>query len=80
MDDRRQADALPAIVGVDSTSITAVGYDPSTRKLYLRFGGSGNAYLYQDVPPAMFDELMRAESKGRFANAMIKGSYDYRRL
>ena len=78
--DGRQADGLPAIRAVESSSIAAVGYDPTTRKLYLRFVGSGNAYLYRDVPPATFDELMRAESKGRFVNAMIKGSYDYRRL
>lgn len=58
VDDGREADALPAIRGVESSSIAAVGYDPTTRRLYLRFGGSGNAYLYHDVPPATFDELM----------------------
>ena len=79
-DDDRQADALPAIRSVESSSIAAVGYDATTRRLYLRFAGSGNAYLYRDVPPAAFDELMRAESKGGFVNASIKGSYDYRRL
>ena len=79
-DDGREADALPAIRGVESSSVSAVGYDPTTRRLYLRFAGSGNAYLYRDVPPAVFDELMRAESKGGFVNATIKGSYDYRRL
>ena len=79
-DENPEADALPAIRGVESSSIAAVGYDPATRRLYLRFVGSGNAYLYQDVPPAVFDELMRAESKGGFVNTTIKGSYDYRRL
>ena len=79
-DDDREADALPAIRGVESSSISAAGYDPTTRRLYLRFAGSGNAYLYLDVPPATFDELMRAESKGGFVNTMIKGSYGYRRL
>ncbi|MYD97524.1 MAG: KTSC domain-containing protein [Gammaproteobacteria bacterium] len=74
------ADGLPAIRGVESSSVSAVGYDPMTRRLYLRFVGSGNAYLYHDVPPAVFDDLMRAESKGGFVNAMIKGSYDFRRL
>ena len=79
-DDSGEADGLPAIRAVDSSSISAVGYDPTTRRLYLRFAGSGNAYLYRDVPPATFDELMGAESKGGFVNTMIKGSYDYRRL
>ena len=78
--DTRGADGLPAIHPVDSSSIAAVGYDPTTHRLYLRFVGSGKAYLYHDVPPATFDELMRAESKGGFVNTMIKGSYDYRRL
>ena len=79
-DDGREADALPAIRGVESSSIAAVGYDPTTRGLYLRFAGSGHAYLYHDVPPATFEELMHAESKGAFVNTMIKGSYGYRRL
>lgn len=78
--ENRDADALPAIRGVESSSIAAVGYDPTTRRLYLRFVGSGNAYLYHGVPPAVFDELMRAESKGGFVNTTIKGSYDYSRL
>lgn len=79
-DGREVDDGLPEIRTVDSSSIAAVGYDPTTRTLYLRFVGSGNAYLYYDVPPAAFGGLMRAESKGRFVNAAIKGSYDYRRL
>lgn len=79
-DDIGEAEGLPAIRAVDSSSIAAVGYDPTTRRLYLRFVGSGNAYLYRDVPPATFAELMRAESKGGFVNTMIKGSYEYRRL
>ena len=74
------AEPLPAIRAVESSSIAAVGYDPDSRRLYLRFVGSGNAYLYYDVPPSTFDELMNAESKGGFVNSMIKGSYDYRRL
>ena len=74
------AEPLPAIRRVESSSIDAVGYDPETRRLYLRFIGSGNAYVYEDVPASIFDQLMRAESKGGFVNTMIKGSYRYRRL
>ena len=73
-------ESFPAIRRVESSSIETVSYDHETRRLYLRFTGSGKAYVYYDVPSSIFDELMRAESKGGFVNTMIKGSYDYRRL
>ena len=73
-------ESLPTIRRVDSSSVEAIGYDPATAKLYLRFRGSGNAYVYTDVPPAVYASLMAADSIGRFVNAEIKGTYDFRRL
>ena len=58
----------------------AIGYDPEGGRLYVRFIGSGHAYVYRGVPDAVYQSLMGAESKGRFVNERIKGAYEYRRL
>jgi hypothetical protein len=41
---------------------------------------NGNVYQYFDVPEAVYDELMRAESIGKFLNANIKDNYRCVRL
>ncbi len=41
---------------------------------------SGNTYVYYEVAKRVFNDLLAADSKGRFLNAEIKGAYDYRRL
>ena len=73
-------DDLPTLRPVESSSIEAVGYDPKTHRLYVRFLGSGNAYVYYDVAKRVFEDLLAADSKGRFLNSEIKGAYAYRRL
>ena len=74
------ADELPTIRRIESSSVDAVGYDPDSGKLYVRFVGSGRAYAYYGVPASVYDALMAADSKGRYVNAHIKGRYEYRRL
>ena len=74
------AESLPRIERIQSSSVDAIGYDPSGGKLYVRFIGSGHAYVYRGVPEAVYRSLMCAESKGRFVNQRIKGAYEYRRL
>jgi len=73
-------DSLPQIQRVRSSSVDAIGYDPEGGRLYVRFIGSGHAYVYRGVPNAVYRSLMGAESKGRFVNERIKGAYAYRRL
>ena len=73
-------ESLPRIERIESSSVDAIGYDPAGGKLYVRFIGSGRAYVYRGVPEAVYRSLMRAESKGRFVNQRIKGAYDYRQL
>lgn len=74
------ADELPTIRRIESSSVDAIGYDPDSGKLYVRFAGSGRAYVYYGVPVSVYDALMAADSKGRFVNARIKGPYEYKRL
>ena len=74
------ADDLPRLLPVESSNIDAVAYDAATRRLYVRFLASGATYVYFEVPKAVFEEFLDADSKGRFLNAQIRDAYEYRRL
>ena len=68
---------MAKLVSVESSMIQAVGYDPKTHTLEVVFN-SGQTYCYEDVPAAVHQELMSAESKGRYMRAAIIGVYpDY---
>jgi len=64
---------------VDSRSIVSAGYDPTTKKLDLEYV-SGGVYRYVDVPPTVYAQFLAAESKGGFANTVIKKRYRFIRL
>ncbi|HSK95041.1 MAG TPA: KTSC domain-containing protein [Euzebyales bacterium] len=70
--------SAPELVPVDSSSIAAVGYDPATRVLHVRFV-SGRAYLYHDVPPSTYAALLRAESKGAYFNREVRDAFRFTR-
>ncbi len=61
-------------VPVNSTNITAVGYDPDSAVLCIEFK-DGSAYEYFDVPQHEYDGLMSAESQGKYANQNIYKRY-----
>ena len=69
----------PPLVPVDSSSLAAVGYDPETQVLHVRFV-SGRAYLYHDVPPSTHAALLDAESKGAYFNREIRDAFRFTRL
>jgi hypothetical protein len=62
---------------VDSSAISAIGYDEERRELYVRFRG-GSAYTYLGVPSEEWVALCEAESKGAFVNQVIKRKYEVR--
>ena len=59
---------------VESSMIHAVGYNSKTRELEVVFN-SGRTYIYEDVPPKIYKELMAAESKGQYMRAEIIDCY-----
>ncbi len=61
---------------VDSSNIEAIGYDPASQELHVRFL-SGTEYVYHGVPQEVYDELMAAPSKGSFLNRAVKSNYQY---
>jgi len=61
---------------VDSTTMRSVGYDARSRILEIEFD-SGAVYQYVGVPARIYEELRRAESKGRYFNNEIRDCYPY---
>lgn len=66
-------------VPVQSKGIDWVAYDEEAQTLDVRFASSGS-YRYFDVPPAVYDWLLRAPSKGKFVNRLVKDRYRYEQL
>jgi hypothetical protein len=64
---------------VSSSNIASIGYDAKTLTLEVEFR-DGSIYQYFDVPETVYQEFMRASSKGRFLHANIKGNYRYARV
>jgi hypothetical protein len=64
---------------VESSNIADIGYDPTTQTLEVGFL-NGTAYQYFDVPQAVHQEFMSADSHGKYFNANIKNSYRYIKL
>jgi len=65
-------------IPVDSSNLSDVAYDDTTQTLFIRFK-AGNVYEYFDVPESVFQELLGADSKGKYFNANIKNRYRYQR-
>lgn len=60
---------------VDSSNLSAVGYDGTTLRIQFH---SGRTYDYSGVPESVYNGLMSASSKGKYHAAHIKNAYPYR--
>lgn len=54
----------------------SIGYEASRKTLEIEFA-RGRVYEYYDVPRAIFDHLMKADSKGKFFATWIEGRYRF---
>jgi len=59
---------------VESSAIAAIGYSKRRHILEVEFT-NGPIYRYLDVPPAVYRDLMSAESKARFYDSNIRRHY-----
>lgn len=66
-------------VPVQSKGIDWVAYDPEARTLVVSFGRS-RTYRYFEVPPSVYEWLLRAQSKGKFINRLVRDNYAYERV
>ena len=63
-------------VPVSSSNLSSVGYDESNHILEIEFHG-GRVYQYFDVPKRIHQELMNANSHGKYFHRNIKDNYSY---
>jgi hypothetical protein len=64
---------------VNSSGIKWIRYDERARTLDVAYTNSGE-YRYFDVGPEVYAWLVKAESKGKFVNRLVKEKYRYERL
>ena len=57
----------------------SMGYEGKSKVLEIEFQ-SGTVYQYLDVPESVYEELEKANSKGRYFNRAIRDEYDSVRL
>lgn len=68
-----EGDWLP----VESDAIAAVAYRAGS--LIIRYR-NGHVYRHSNVPKPLFDDLLSAESKGKFVNQYVKKTYPAKKL
>jgi hypothetical protein len=66
------------MVAVTSSMMTDADHDAAARELRIRFV-EGDRYTYLGVPPASYQALLAAPSKGRSFHLHILDRFAYRR-
>lgn len=64
---------------VRSSDIASIGYDAQSSVLEVEFL-NGAVYQYYQVPQAVYEGLLNANSHGGYLAAHVKGAYQYRRV
>ena len=64
---------------VDSSNIATIGYDVDSQTLEIEFL-SGGVYQYFDVPEQIYEDIMSADSAGKYLNTNVKGVYRYSKI
>jgi hypothetical protein len=62
-----------------SSVVRAIKYDEPSHTLRVVYV-SGNIYEYKEVPPAVYEKMRSATSRGTFLNTEIKGHYDFQKI
>lgn len=66
---------VPKLTPVKSSNIQSVGHND--HGLFVRFAGGG-LYQYLDAPKSLYDEMVAAESAGKFFRANVAGKFKHR--
>jgi lysyl-tRNA synthetase class 2 len=64
---------------VESSAIRFIRYSDRRRELYITFTGTGT-YAYREVPRQVYDDFVKAPSKGQFFNEEIRDRYGFDRV
>jgi hypothetical protein len=75
---------IPELIEVDgSSNVQAIGYEPDSRTLYVRFKPTkkgrrfGDLYRYNKVPEGVWKRFEKAPSKGTFIWEHVRFNYGY---
>lgn len=75
----REVLAATELIAVESSNLAEVGYNGEQKMLFVKFT-SGAIYGYTEVEREVFDQLLSADSKGKFFIANVKNSFNYERV
>lgn len=64
------------MIPIESSNIEGAGYNNKTKQLWVAFKGN-KVYRYDLVPKKLFEELLQAESKGKYLNEHIKANFKF---
>jgi hypothetical protein len=65
-------------LAVESSAISALGYEARQRRLGIEFRESREVYFYYGVPGSEFERFLKAESKGRYlTQVFLPKDYPY---
>lgn len=64
---------------VSSSNLASIGYDTENEILEIEFN-HGGVYQYFNVPEEVYEELMSADSHGRYFSANIRNDYEYQKI
>jgi hypothetical protein len=70
--------ASPQMTKVDSSMISAVGYDEDSRELLVEFS-NGSVYGYKNVPQPVFVDMVNSASAGKFFKQNVKPKFSFER-
>jgi hypothetical protein len=59
------------LVPVQSTNLSAIGYEPDTMLMQIQFK-NGSLYAYQNVEPDTYQTLVTSPDPGRYFAEIIK--------
>jgi hypothetical protein len=64
----------------DSSQVIETRYNPLAQKLIILFRHENAEYEYSGVQPAVYEELTKARSIGKFVHLYIKPNFRYERI
>jgi len=77
---KKEKSEVPVLVqSVESSSLSAVGYDHANLTLEVQFK-NGGVYRYFNVPYGVVEQLMTARSLGRYFAKEIRNRFRSRRM
>lgn len=65
---------------VDSSNIHAIGYDSENKILEIIFKPKMTNYIYEKIEPEIYDAFLKADSKGKFFTANIRGKFETKKV